>query len=140
MPALLPPPRREDLRAARERLIPRHGTAVEQILWDNQTTRPSDAELIRRVVDGSGSPDATDLAAALLLLAAAHRDLDLLELALCEKVLATGLTWEGIASVLGLPDARTAEDRYHTLRRFQQQAGDTGASLLPPSEPAGERI
>src|SRR5690242_21873387 len=59
LPALLPPPRREDLRAARERLIPRHGTAVEQILWDNQTTRPSDAELIRRVVDGSGSPDAT---------------------------------------------------------------------------------
>jgi hypothetical protein len=110
--------------AARAHLARRYARGVETLLWEEHHHPLPDTDAIRQTIGAIGTaqaageppPEATDLGAALVVLQAARLDVDRLEVQLIDAVRAAGLDWTAIAAVLGLPDARAAEQRYEKLR------------------------
>lgn len=137
----LPVPSPAAVRAARAHLTARYGSGVQTLLFesyqhplpDHEAIRKTiaavhahDAETARHTTDSgderedppgtASGPDGMDLGAALVVLRAARLDLDRLEAELIGAVRQIGMDWATIASILELPDARTAERRYEKLR------------------------
>jgi hypothetical protein len=97
---------------------------VETVLWEEHDYPLPDVDAVRQTIEavrsafagGEPPPEATDLGAALVVLQAARLDVDRLEVELIDAVRGAGLDWTAIAAVLGLADARAAEQRYERLR------------------------
>lgn len=128
----LPVPMPEVVKAARTHLAHRYTNGVQALLWEEHQRPLPDVEAIGKVIEAVDAEvhadegraaagtapeiDAMDLAAALVVLQAARLDMDRLEVGLIDAVRRAGLDWATIASVLDLPDAAAARQRYAALR------------------------
>ncbi|MFD0902131.1 hypothetical protein [Actinomadura sediminis] len=141
---LLPPSSRT-VQAARAHLTRRYARAVRAVLWEAHRLPLPDLDAVRMVLANAGarrppSPKAAvpadtgrsamDLSAALVVLQAARMDMDRLEVELLDTARRAGLDWAVIASILDLPDATAAEQRFEKLRPVM----DAPVDRIPPPD------
>jgi hypothetical protein len=121
--AWLPAPPPEMVRAARALLTPRYALGVDAFLWESRQRPLSDLAAIDAVIAAgdraqrgtSGQPPPTDIAAALVVLAAARLDMDQSEARLLNAAYASGMSSEQIAAILDL-SLEQAEERHRQLK------------------------
>ncbi|WP_277213193.1 hypothetical protein [Isoptericola croceus] len=89
-------------------------SALTRRPWQGPDQPPSDLDLVRFATWAARDPAATDpsvVAAGLGLLSSARAELDQLEAGLLFAARGSGMTWQGIASALGLGSAQAAQQR-----------------------------
>ncbi|WP_254779868.1 MULTISPECIES: hypothetical protein [unclassified Arthrobacter] len=104
---------------ATQLLLERGASELPARPWLHGKQPPSAMDLIQHVLWRSRGqdrvPDASDLRAALALVAAARDEMDAVETALLFLARAEGLTWPQIAESLGLRSAQAAQQRLDRL-------------------------
>lgn len=143
----LPAPSPDVVSAARAYLTPRCAVGLDDFLWDSEQRPLPDLAAIDAVIDavidasaraeaGAGNqPPAMDIAAVMVVLAAARQDMDRTEARLLAAARASGMGWAAIAGVLGVAVAGL-EERYRQLTR---RLGEPAASVAPPPSPRPPR-
>jgi hypothetical protein len=119
----LPAPPPETVCAARAHLTPRYAVGVDGFLWESRQRPLADLAAIDAVIaagdraqrGASGQPPPMDLAAALVVLAAARLDMDQTEARLLNAAYASGLSSQQIAAILDL-GVEHAEERHRQLK------------------------
>lgn len=139
--AWLPAPPPETVRAARAHLTPRYAAGVDAFLWDSRQRPLSDLAALDAVITASdraqrgasGQPPPMDLAAALVVLAAARLDMDRTEARLLNAAHASGMGPEQIAAILDL-SVEHAEERHRQLKpRLDEPVAENPHAAKQPS-------
>ncbi|MEO5877497.1 MAG: hypothetical protein ABIS86_08740 [Streptosporangiaceae bacterium] len=114
----LPAPPPDMVVSARAHLANRFADGVDELMWEARRQPMPDTDAIKKVLAQfarGGDLLAPDLAAALIVMQAVRLDLDRLEADLLDAVRESGMTWDQVALVLGLPDAAAAQRRYQQM-------------------------
>ncbi len=128
----LPAPPVETVRAARAYLTPRYAVGADGFLWEAIELPLPDLECVGAVSSasdrarhgGGEEPGPMDVAAALVVLAAARLDIDRAEARLLEAAQDVAMGWEQIAAILGVSGV-AAEERYRQLKpRLEESVAD----------------
>jgi len=145
--AWLPAPPPEMVRAARAHLTPRYAVGVDAFLWESRQRPLSDLAAIDAVIaagdraqrGASGQLPPTDLAAALVVLAAARLDMDQTEARLLNAAHASGMGSEQIAAILDL-SVEHAEERHRQLKpRLDEPVAENPHPAKQTQPPATKR-
>jgi hypothetical protein len=137
----LPAPPPETVRAARAHLTPRYAIGVDAFLWESRQRPLSDLTAIDEVIaagdpaqhGASDQPPPMDLAAALVVLAAARLDMDQTEARLLNAAHTSGMGSEQIAAILDL-SVEHAEERHRQLKpRLDEPVAENPHAVKQPS-------
>jgi hypothetical protein len=114
------------VRAARSYLTGRYARGVEQMLWESDQYPMSDLDAINAVRAAAVADDlpGPDLAAALVLVQAARLDLDQLEAKVLRAAQHADMSWDSIATVLGLPSPDLAEEHFRQMIKRESEPTD----------------
>jgi hypothetical protein len=135
------------VRAARAHLTPRYAVGVDAFLWESRQRPLSDLAAIDAVIaagdraqrGASGQLPPTDLAAALVVLAAARLDMDQTEARLLNAAHASGMGSEQIAAILDL-SVEHAEERHRQLKpRLDEPVAENPHPAKQTQPPATKR-
>lgn len=118
------------VKAARAYLTRRYAHGLEQMLWEDDAYPIGDMEAIEAVRVAAIAATTTDrlpgadLAAALVLVQAARLDLDRLEAKMLQAAQDAELSWDAIASILGLASPELAEEHFRQMTKRESEAID----------------
>jgi hypothetical protein len=139
----LPVPSPDVVSAARAYLTPRYAVGLDDFLWDSEQRPLPDLAAIDAVIGActrveagaGGQPPAMDIAAVMVVLAAARQDMDRTEARLLAAARASGMGWAAIAGVLGVAVAGLQERYWQLTRRL----GEPAAAVAPLPSPRPPR-
>ncbi|MEW2354564.1 hypothetical protein [Spirillospora sp. NPDC029432] len=146
VPVAPPAPAPQSVQRARAYLTARHATGVHEVLWESRKRSMPDREAIDAVITagdraqrGIGeSPEAVEIAAALVVLSAVRLNLDQAEGRLLNIARASGMGSEQVAAVLDI-SVDEAEERHRRLEPRLAAPAATTSPVASPRDTATQR-
>jgi hypothetical protein len=139
-------PEPDTVTAARRHLSSEFAQGVDRLLWDLEKRPMPDLHAVNAVICAARRSDrpveALSVGAALVLLQSLRLELDVLEAGVFGAALESGVGYDSLAAVLGLPDADAAQAReqYLKVRRELPRAPARASAARVQAGDAADRV